>query len=158
MINTKYSLEFVYDKMGYGDLHFLRNGSSKRIWACRSGSINNFGKLVNFIPNQPWYICSPPEEAHSSEIDKMWVKNFKGEKETPQAWKWRLWPYPTHRGHEKTSHILIHPDGSLGNMRDGNGTRGCIGLKNNGLLLRRLGKIIFNMEPDTIIKVNVRGK
>ena len=140
--------------MGYGDLYFLIDGENYcKSWCARSGSMNSQGKLVNCITTGDWYIVSKPQKAHWTECKRMHVKGLKG-----NAWKWRLWPYPVHRNHAITSHMLIHPDGSLGNMNDGNGTKGCIGLKNNAPVLLKIARLLYIYKPERVLKLTVERK
>lgn len=154
-LNNTWSLRFWYNNTGRGNLELLKFGAPKKFWPARTGSMrydkNSDLVLVNAIVPGDWYIVDKPENPHISEIDLMHVKGKPG-----LPFKLRLWPYPTHREHEKISRYLIHADGSKGNLNDGNGSDGCIVTADNAPYLRRAAYFLYDYYPNDIFKVDVR--
>jgi hypothetical protein len=100
----KYSFTFHFDRRGHGDLVLRQDGEAVREWACRSGSINRDGTLVNCIPVGMWKILDQPVWTNEPE---MMIGGI--------GWKARLY---TAEG--QFTHYLVHPDGGLP------GSKGCI--------------------------------
>jgi len=99
-----YTAEFVYDKRGYGNLIFFKEGKPSYFIYCRTGYIDKAGNLKNAIYPGAWTGKEPPV---TTTEEAMMVGDF--------GYKFRLW---TPEG--KWSRYLIHPDGGKP------GSEGCI--------------------------------
>jgi hypothetical protein len=119
---------FYSAKTGRGPLKLIVDGDEVISYFARCGSVGNDGVLKNATPLGMRYICDKPVLPATSELDLMTVKGQPG-----FGWKQRLWPRPVPVGHERIDGILIHPDGSKGNLRDGNGSDGCAVFSHNGM-------------------------
>ena len=147
-MDRKYRMKFEYDKRGYGYLELWCQAVMINKWYARSGSCDKTGKLVNAINPHIWYIIDGPVPPHKSEYDKMYVKKKQG-----KGWKIRLWPIPTPKEHDPTSHYLIHPDGNKP------GTSGCIGIqKSNAVDLHNWLIKHYTEKSNDIIPVEISIK
>ena len=130
-LSTTRKLDFFYNSFGRGDLRFWVDGETALSYPSRTGSVSAVSGLVNACPIGTRYLCDGPADPVPDEADTMFVVEKPG-----KPWKIRLWPYPVPPGHAKVDGILIHPDGSKGHQKDGNGTMGCIGTLDNAEELR----------------------
>jgi hypothetical protein len=99
-----YYLTFNYGSTGYGPLTLFDNNVVAQYWACRTGSIDEHGKLKNAIAPGTWTGRECPVDTTEP---AMIVEGI--------GWKFRLWA-PDGRW----THYLIHPDGNKP------GSLGCI--------------------------------
>jgi hypothetical protein len=127
-----HEMKFEYDDRGYGVLVLVEDGTILQSVPARTGSIGSEGLQNAIDPCAEWRLQSPPELCARGEYGLMHIANNDG-----FGWKWRL--YRKNGGQWMYTRYLIHPDGSRGNMRDLNGTGGCIGLQRNAVSLFSFG-------------------
>ena len=119
-----YKVSFDYNKLGFGPLCVWKNDRIVDCFPCRTGSIDQSGKLINNIRTGIW--TAREDVVYTNEIAM--VAGGIG-------FKLRLW---TPEG--AWSHYLIHPDGNKP------GSEGCIvSLKNHSELCVQLKQIIAVM-------------
>jgi hypothetical protein len=99
-----FELRFEYNKIGFGPLSLFENSRIVDCWACRTGSIDKYGVLINAIQTGSWTGRELPAET----VEVSMVVDGVG-------WKFRLWS-PS----GEWTHYLIHPDGNKP------GSMGCI--------------------------------
>lgn len=135
-------LKFEYDKKGRGELIAECSADPRQTkWPARTGSINELGHLVNAITPTLWYIMKPPVE---TDEPAMVIKPGEG-------WKARLY-LPVNIDEYKWTHFCIHPDASA-NGKPGDGTLGCIGLKDSALELRDLISRILERQESLSVRI-----
>jgi hypothetical protein len=128
-----YSLQFKYDKRGFGLLCFYDGDRKISEYACRTGSITQKGELVNAIYTGTWTMQELP----------VWTDEEAMRRPPEPGWKVRLW---TPGG--SWSRFLIHPDGGKP------GSAGCIVLISTaGIPLR--DNITKIMDTQSTIPVEV---